>query len=349
MVNMDDIVENVLQKASEKEAKYKTTEVAKDIDLDIDEGNLMTSDSNPLDIKSFRADKEKFLRSLARDNTQILVNSIWKLPTQRVENIVAAQLPDPKTLIPREKPVPKVKQLTKWEKYAKLKGIQNKKKSRKAWDEESQSYKPRWGYKRGNDNTKEWLIEVPQNADPNEDQFAKRNAAKKERVAKNELQRLRNIARSQKQKVPGVGLTPTEAPSKDYLGKALAVAKKSTASIGKFTENLPKEKPSKFSGKKRKFEPNHGNIKQEASRQLDILNNLGSDRPLVDKNLAANLHNKDWQESRAKRRREDPDAFKKKPTGKRSNHGKKGNLRNFKGGQKGGKGGGGGKKKGGKR
>jgi hypothetical protein len=49
-----------------------------------------------------------------------------------------------------------------------------------------------------------------------------------------------------------VGLTPTEAPSKDYLGKALAVAKKSTASIGKFTENLPKEKPSKFSGKKRK-------------------------------------------------------------------------------------------------
>lgn len=52
--------------------------------------------------------------------------------------------------------------------------------------------------------------------------------------------------------VPGVGLTPTETPSKDYLGKALAVAKKSTASIGKFTENLPKEKPSKSGGKKRK-------------------------------------------------------------------------------------------------
>lgn len=52
--------------------------------------------------------------------------------------------------------------------------------------------------------------------------------------------------------VPGVGLTPTEQPSKDHLSKALAVAYKSTASIGRFTEKLPKEKPTKFSGKKRK-------------------------------------------------------------------------------------------------
>jgi hypothetical protein len=51
---MADIVENVLQEAAAKEAKYKTTEVHKDIDLDIDEGNLMTSDSNPIDLKSFR-------------------------------------------------------------------------------------------------------------------------------------------------------------------------------------------------------------------------------------------------------------------------------------------------------
>lgn len=27
-----------------------------------------------------------------------------------------------------------------------------------------QEYKPRWGYKRANDDTKDWLIEVPQNA-----------------------------------------------------------------------------------------------------------------------------------------------------------------------------------------
>ena len=44
------------------------------------------------------------------------------------------------------------------------------------------------------------MIEVPQNADPYEDQFAKRKKAKSERVAKNELQRLRNVARSRKMK-----------------------------------------------------------------------------------------------------------------------------------------------------
>jgi hypothetical protein len=37
-------------------------------------------------------------------------------------------------------------------------------------------------------------------SDPYEDQFEKKNKAKKERVAKNELQRLRNIARNMKGK-----------------------------------------------------------------------------------------------------------------------------------------------------
>ena len=52
--------------------------------------------------------------------------------------------------------------------------------------------------------------------------------------------------------VPGVGLTPTDAPDKDDVSRALHFAKKSTASLGKFTEELPKEKPAKSVGKKRK-------------------------------------------------------------------------------------------------
>jgi hypothetical protein len=52
--------------------------------------------------------------------------------------------------------------------------------------------------------------------------------------------------------VPGVGLTPTEAPDKDHLSRALHLAKRSTASLGKFTKELPKEKPVKNMGKKRK-------------------------------------------------------------------------------------------------
>ncbi len=53
--------------------------------------------------------------------------------------------------------------------------------------------------------------------------------------------------------VPGVGLTPTEKPDRDHMSRALAAATKSTASVGKFTPELSKErKHSKTQGKKRK-------------------------------------------------------------------------------------------------
>jgi len=52
--------------------------------------------------------------------------------------------------------------------------------------------------------------------------------------------------------VPGVGLTPTDTPDKDDVSRALHLARKSTASLGKFTQELPKEKPAKHVGKKRK-------------------------------------------------------------------------------------------------
>ena len=52
--------------------------------------------------------------------------------------------------------------------------------------------------------------------------------------------------------VPGVGLMPTETPDKDHVSRALHEAKKSTASVGRFTDRLPKEKAAKGLGKKRK-------------------------------------------------------------------------------------------------
>ena len=52
--------------------------------------------------------------------------------------------------------------------------------------------------------------------------------------------------------MPGVGLTPVDKPDKDQLSRALSTARASTASLGKFDESLPKEKPEKRQGKKRK-------------------------------------------------------------------------------------------------
>ena len=51
---------------------------------------------------------------------------------------------------------------------------------------------------------------------------------------------------------PGVGILPTAVSDKGQLTRALTEARKSTASIGRFTDKLPKEKTEKGLGKKRK-------------------------------------------------------------------------------------------------
>lgn len=76
-----------------------------------------------------------------------------------------AQLPPPTTQLPRAKPLPKPKPLTKWEQFAKAKGIQHKKRDKREWDEEKQEWVNRWGWKGKNkDGETQWLTPVPANA-----------------------------------------------------------------------------------------------------------------------------------------------------------------------------------------
>uniref|UniRef100_A0A673XYS2 Ribosome biogenesis regulatory protein n=1 Tax=Salmo trutta TaxID=8032 RepID=A0A673XYS2_SALTR len=254
-------IEDVLAKAEQDEAeKLKSITVQKELDLEFDIGNLVAYDKNRIDIRQFREQKkDDFLRSLARDNTQLLINEIWKHPTERVEEVIVVKLPEPTTALPREKPPPKPRPPTKWEEFAKLKGIQKKKKTNLVWDD----------------------------------------------VAKNELHRLRNIARAQKIKVPGVGLTPTAQQSKTDLVRAVNVAKVSTASAGKFQDRLPKEKAPRNTGKKRKFQPVIGNFSNEKQRQLDLLKLMDSKKPRLDVNKAVNkqMREDDREESAAKFRK----------------------------------------------
>jgi regulator of ribosome biosynthesis len=65
---------------------------------------------------------------------------------------------------------------------------------------------PCYGFKRtAAEKEKSWLLPVPDTADPNEDQFSKLSDIKKENVAKNEFQRLRNLAKAKNVKIPRVG------------------------------------------------------------------------------------------------------------------------------------------------
>ena len=179
----------------------------KNDDLAYDLHHLVAVDSQPVDedIKSVSTiERDQILFASARDNAQLLFNRIFALDKKDSDTGLLAVLPDIDTndvgsidaILPRFRPVPKVKAETRWEKFAKEKGIVNRKRDRMVFDERSQTLKPRYGYGRANDDTKDWAIPVGANDDPYEDPFAKRDMEKKERVLKNQLKQMANVDRS---------------------------------------------------------------------------------------------------------------------------------------------------------
>ncbi len=105
-------------------------------------------------------------------------------------------LPDRTTRLPRAKPIPRPKALTRWQKFAQEKGIVKKTRDRMVWDEDHKEWAPRWGYKRARDSgEKDWLLEYKKNDDPSKDLFEERSLKKKQRVIQNEVNRLGNETR----------------------------------------------------------------------------------------------------------------------------------------------------------
>ena len=279
-----DLVKSILENEKEKDTDpSKSILVQKDVDLDIDLGTLLASDYNALDIKTLKSKPDSYLKSLTRDNVQLLINKIWELPIERVDVAIMATLPKPEYVLPRSRVIPKPKPLTKWQQFAKQKGIQSKKKgkSKLKWDEELKEWIPTYGYKRAKaQEQKEWLVEANDNADSTNDVFAKAKLAKKERQSKNELQRLRNIAKSRNIKLPRVGLpTKDHFPNSQQLSEALTIARTSTASVGKFQSMLPKEKDAKgiakeVSGMKRKRKALPLNVVEEKCQNKNLVDNV---------------------------------------------------------------------------
>lgn len=302
---MADIVENVLKAEAEKERKFETIEVSKEIDPNVDLGNLLVEDVNSIDNNGYHQSRERCLIEMARDGAQLLFNKIWELPTERKEDAVLAKLPAPTTILPREKPVPKPRPETRFEKFAKMKGMTKRKKDKLVYDDRTGKWKRRHGYDKANEKGKDWLVPYKKTEDSTVDLFEKQSEEKKERVAKNELQRLRNLARaSGMKKVPGIGAAPSVKPDKLQLGRQFLTAKKATASIGKFENKLPKEKPVKGGeGKKRKFGPLHGNLDNERSSQLDVLKHLNSNKKVLNETKAANQVIRQEEVDTAKRKK----------------------------------------------
>jgi regulator of ribosome biosynthesis len=111
------------------------------------------------------ADREAHILALTLTSTQSLISTLFNLPVHSSENGPTAKLPTPTTMLPREKPVPKPKPPTKWERFAKEKGISHKKKETKVWDDEKQDWVRRWGRDGKNkEGENVWLTEVKASA-----------------------------------------------------------------------------------------------------------------------------------------------------------------------------------------
>ncbi|CAN8030585.1 unnamed protein product [Ixodes persulcatus] len=292
------LAEKILLEAAEKDALYKPTYVEKDLDLAFDLGTLLATDPNPLDAQKLRSEsREEYLTELARGNTQLLINKLFELPTERVEDVIVAKLPDGTTRLPREKPPPKPKPATRWSEFARQKGIKRRKKEKLVWDETIKEWRPRYGYKRALvEKQKNWVVEVPDGKDPYVDYVGELKEKKKERVAKNEYQRLRNIARNSKAKGETIALSfdqpalrdQSATPHQLLVAKAVTLAKSSTASHGKFAGTLKEEKNVRVRKAKRKASLLFLLLKKEKASQLKVLDEMARKKPKLDINQAVN-------------------------------------------------------------
>ncbi|KAJ5180542.1 hypothetical protein N7492_003752 [Penicillium capsulatum] len=189
-----------------------------------DLGHLMANDPNPLELPPTESMNDS-LRATARDGAQCLLNQLLTTCniTSTAENGVLLSLPAPNTSLPRHKPLPTPKPPTKWELFARKKGIgkysskpgaalaDKERRKKLVYDEASGEWVPRWGYKGKNKaEDDQWLVEVPEKDWKKEEDAAAKGssirgmsrAERKDRIKRNERKMRSNERRSKK---PGSG------------------------------------------------------------------------------------------------------------------------------------------------
>lgn len=269
-----------------------------DSDLSFDEGNMLVSDNRPIDTAIVEAphlpSSEQQLLQIARDAVQALAARLFALPATPHKMGRLVDLPPPATSLPREKPPPRARLSTKWERFAQEKGIQKRKRDKFVYDEGADDWKPRYGYKRINDIKDVPIVEAKASDVAGEDPFTRLAADKKARVRLNAKQQVANMKQAAKAarnntqsalsqltvssaSLPLSGRPPPR-PSKVAVSHVSALAAGSTASLGKFDRKLEGEKRAKSVGKHRKFLP----VVESGGRESAVV------RGVVDKLIARN-------------------------------------------------------------
>eukprot|EP00938_MAST-03A_sp_MAST-3A-sp1_P003366 g3366.t1 len=126
-------------------------------DLEYELSYLSAYDMHPFEDKDMKKAPGATVRARAEKNVQLLVNKLFASERVETESGVMLMLPPPIKHCPREKPCPEPKPETRWEKFAKEKGIKKRKRERMIWDKDTESWRPRYGYKRDGE-LKDWVI-----------------------------------------------------------------------------------------------------------------------------------------------------------------------------------------------
>lgn len=149
-----------------------------------------------------------------RLTTRCAQNELFALPVVTDQGVVAGrlvELPPPRSRLPREKPLPQPRAPTRWEAYAKEKGIVKRKRSAHVWDDDAGEWRGRHGYGRAGDPAEVPVIEAKAwEQTGSEDPFAAQTREKRTRVAAQHGRHAQNVGAAVKRGdalPPGVTLS----------------------------------------------------------------------------------------------------------------------------------------------
>lgn len=225
--------------------------------VELDLGNLTAFDR--------RIGLEGSLQEIATQGTEPLVQAIFSLPVNDTDDGKFVDMPDCEFELPREKPIPKERALTKWEKFAKEKGIQKKRRDRLVLDPATGEYVPRYGKGSKNSLDKDVILPHKEGMGDDYNPFHEKRKQKKKMVKDNKKKQGTNRNRASRgrsaqiQPLQALDVAKAGPSGKKYLPKSalkdsLAIAQRSTASAGRFDKKVANEPKLKMQGRKKKLE-----------------------------------------------------------------------------------------------
>lgn len=245
--------------------------------MNIDVGSLSIYETSPSDI--FRGNcyekiqnvSERCYNSLIAElekisNEREQINSTRKLEYQIKDfniNPNLVLLSSATTILPRFHKPPKKPLMTRWEQFAKSKGIKKKKRSRLVYSEQVKDWVPRYGKNSKAQLEEELDIIHEEKVGGSSDPFKEKKENKKLEKNKHELKELHNRVRSKKNK--------EKDQQKSSLDKSIKNTNYATASLGKFSQKGDKaQKHRKLAETKKK----DMSREEERTRNSEILQKI---------------------------------------------------------------------------